>query len=70
MTPLKAQSAACFQFVLRMLAEGNSSLPEGGMQVVKRKGGGVPSREIIGSGSPFVPIGRKRPQPFWCFGYF
>ncbi|CAJ1402307.1 unnamed protein product [Effrenium voratum] len=33
-TPLKAQSAACFQFVLRMLAEGNSSLPEGGMQAL------------------------------------
>ncbi|CAK9069824.1 unnamed protein product [Durusdinium trenchii] len=33
-TPLAQQSSACFRFVLRMLAEGRTSLPERGMQAV------------------------------------
>lgn len=33
-TPLVRQSSACFRFVLRMLAEGSTSLPERGMQAV------------------------------------
>ncbi|CAL1170717.1 unnamed protein product [Cladocopium goreaui] len=33
-TPLVRQSSACFRFVLRMLAEGSTSLPDRGMQAV------------------------------------
>ena len=33
-TPLAQQSSSCFRFVLRMLAEGRTSLPEKGMQAV------------------------------------
>lgn len=33
-TPLAQQSSACFRFVLRMLAEGRTSLPDRGMQAI------------------------------------
>ena len=36
-TPLAQQSSACFRFVLKMLAEGSTSLPERGMQAVSEQ---------------------------------
>lgn len=33
-TPLREQSSACFEFVLRMLADGGTSLPSTGMQAI------------------------------------
>jgi len=36
-TPLAQQSSGCFRFVLKMLAEGRTSLPERGMQAVSEQ---------------------------------
>ena len=54
-SPLREQSSACFEFVLRMLADGGTSLPSKGMQAIPEQ---LAEGQVVHLESPVAEIRR------------